>query len=167
MSNGRLDRLRFGTVLLLLVVLDFVLRPFLEPLGQAAPDLLLLALLVFSIRARPGAAAGAGFVTGIFVDSLFPVPFGTWAFAHTCVGYLAAWGKAVFFAENLLVNAVFFFVGTWVRDVLVVIVGGHVARSTMLWQLLIWSPLEALTTSLTGVVVLLVFRRWLRVRLTE
>lgn len=167
MMAGKGDRLRFGAVLLLLVVLDFALRPFLDPLGPAAPDLLLLALLVFSIRARPGAAAAGGFVTGIVVDSLYPVPFGTWAFAHTCVGYLAAWGKAVFFAENLLVNAVFFFVGTWVRDVLVLIAGGHAVRSTVLWQLLVWSPLEALTTSVAGVVVLLIFRRWLRVRITE
>ena len=36
--------------------------------------------------------------------------------AHTVVGYLAAWGRAVFFADNMLVNAAFVAVGLWVRD---------------------------------------------------
>ncbi|MGD2135053.1 MAG: rod shape-determining protein MreD [Gemmatimonadales bacterium] len=165
MTAARSDRLRLAAVLLLLVVLHFVLSPFFRPLDRAAPDLLLLALLVFAIRARPGRAAVAGFGVGIVVDSLVRSAFGAGALAHTCVGYLAAWGKAVFFAENLLVNATFFFVGTWMRDALVLVVGRHVEPSAMLWQLIFWSPLKALTTALVGVLVLVVFRRWLRLRL--
>lgn len=164
MTSTRADRLRLAAVLLLLVVSHFVLGPFFEPLDRAAPDLLLLALLVFSIRARPGQAAVAGFGVGIVVDSLMRVAFGAGALAHTCVGYLSAWGKAVFFAENLLVNAVFFLVGTWVRDALVLVAGRHLEASAMVWQLVFWSPLKALTTAIIGVVVLTVFRRWLRVR---
>ena len=139
------------------------IRPFLGDF-RSAPDLLLLALLVFAIRARPGEAAVAGFTVGLMVDSLTPVAFGAGALAHTCVGYLAAWGKAIFFTENLLVNAGFFFVGTWIRDLLVSVAGGHMDQTTMLWQLLFWSPIKALTTALAGVVVLVVFRRWLRIR---
>jgi rod shape-determining protein MreD len=139
------ERSRLAAVLLLLVVLHFALRPFLGDF-RAAPDLLLLALIVFAMRVRPGHATAAGFSVGLVVDSLTPVAFGAGALAHTLVGYLAAWGKAVFFAENLVVNAGFFFVGTWIRDLLVLVAGRHMDGSAMLWQLLFWSPIKALAT---------------------
>ncbi len=152
-----------AAVLLLLAVLHFVLRPFMGDF-RGAPDLLLLALLVFAIRARPGEAAIAGFVVGLLVDALTPVAFGAGALAHTVVGYLSAWGKAVFFAENVLVSAGFFFVGSWIRDVLVLVVGRHMDSSALFWQLTVWSPVKALTTAIAGALVLLLFRRWLRIR---
>lgn len=157
---------RLAGVLLLLVVLHFTLGPW---LGNPpwAPDFLLLALLVYAIRARPGAGAVAGFIVGLLGDALTPVAFGAGALAHTVVGYLAAWGKAVFFAENLVVNAGFFFAGTWLRDLLVLVGGGHVQGRALLWQLLLWSPLKAVTTALAGVIVLLLFRGWLSIRITE
>lgn len=156
-------RYRLVAVLLLLVALHFVLRPFLGD-SRAAPDLLLLALLVYAIQARPGQAAVAGFVVGLVADSLTPVAFGAGAFAHTCVGYLAAWGKAVFFAESVPVSAAFIFAGSWLRDLLVLVAGRHMGERSLVWQLAFWSPLKALTTAAVGIVVLVVFRRWLRVR---
>lgn len=164
--SARRDPLRTAVVLGLLVVLHFVLRPFLGD-ARIAPDMLLLALMVYAIGARPGAAAIAGFVVGLLADSLTPVAFGANAFAHTAVGYLAAWGKAVFFAENLMVNAGFFFVGTWVRDLLVLVAGQHVEGSAFLWQLMLWSMFKAGTTALLGVAVLATFRRWLSIRVAE
>jgi rod shape-determining protein MreD len=160
------ERSRLAAVLLLLVVLHFALRPFLGDF-RAAPDLLLLALIVFAMRVRPGHATAAGFSVGLVVDSLTPVAFGAGALAHTLVGYLAAWGKAVFFAENLLVNAGFFFVGTWIRDLLVLVAGRHMDGSAMLWQLLFWSPIKALATAVVGLIVLVVFGRWLETRATR
>ncbi len=169
-----------AAVLLLLVLMHFILRPFLAgPSGapglllRGAPDFLLLALLVYAIRARPGRAAVAGFVVGVLADSLAvvgdpatPVAFGAGALAHSVVGYLAAGAKAVFFTENLIVNAGFFLGGTWMRDLLVLVVGGHVESSVMWWQLAFWSPIKALTTAVVGVAVLMVFRRWLQIRIT-
>ncbi len=157
---------RLAFVLLLLVVLHFALRPWLgDP--RPAPDFLLLALLVFAIRSTPGRAAIAGFCVGLVGDALTPVAFGSGALAHTVVGYLAAWGKAVFFADHLLVSAGFFSVGTWLRDLLVLLSGGHVGGSALVWQLGLWSPLKAVTTAVVGLAVLTVFRRWLEVRITE
>ncbi len=158
--------LRLAALLLFLVTLQFAVRPFLGS-ARAAPDFLLVALLVFAIQARPGHAAIAGFLVGFVADALSPAAFGAGALAHTAVGYLAAWGKAVFFADHLLVNAGFFFVGCWVRDALVLLVGRHAEGSAVLWQLAFWSPLLALTTAATGVLVLFVFRGWLRVRFSE
>jgi len=156
-------RYRLSAMLLLLVVLHFALRPFLGDY-RSAPDFLLLALLVFAVRARPGDAAIAGFVVGLLADSLTPVAFGAGALAHTCVGYLAAWGKAVFFAENVLVSAGFFFLGTWLRDVLVLVAGGHMDHGMLFWQLVVWSPVKALTTALVGALVLVLLRRSLQER---
>ena len=163
------QRWQLGAVLLLLVVLQFAVRPLIgDPrIERVAPDFLLLALLVYSIRARPGQGAIAGFVVGIVTDSLSPTAFGAGALAHTVIGYLAAWGKVVFFADNLFVNAVFFFVGTWFRDVFVLLIGHHAQGSAFYWQILYLSPLKALTTAVAGVVVLLIFRRWLNIRISE
>lgn len=157
-------RVRLVAVLLLLLVLHFVLRPFLGDV-RVAPDLLLLALLAYAIQARPGHAAIAGFIVGLVADSLTPVAFGAGILAHTCVGYLAAWGKAVFFAESLPVSAGFFFVGSWLRDLMVLVAGGHMTEGTLFWQLVVWSPLKALTTAAVGAVVLVLFRQWLDVRI--
>jgi rod shape-determining protein MreD len=165
-NQGRGGGLHLTAVLLLLVIMHFALRPWLGD-TRAAPDFLLLALLVFAIRARPGNAAMAGFVTGLVSDALTPIAFGSGALAYTGVGYLAAWGKAVFFAENLLVNAGFFFAGTWARDVLVLLAGGQVRGSGLFWQLAVWSVLKALSTAIVGVMILMFFRGWLRVRLSE
>jgi rod shape-determining protein MreD len=165
MNYGR-NRYRFGGVLLLLVASHFALRPWLgDP--RWAPDFLLLALMVYAIRSTPGQASVAGFLVGLLGDALTPVAFGSGALAHTIVGYLAAWGKAVFFAENALVSGGFFFAGTWIRDVLVLLAGGYVGGSAFFWQIIVWSPLKALTTAIAGVAVLVLFRRWLEVRIVE
>ncbi len=159
-------RYRVAGVLLLLAVLHFTVLPLLgDP--RVAPDFLLVALLVYAIRARPGDAAIAGFVVGLVADALTPVAFGAGVLAHTLVGYLAAWGKAVFFAENLMVNTGFVFVGSLVRDFIVLVAGRHVAGSVLLWQLAFWSPVRAVTTALAGMVTLFAFRRWLDVRMSE
>ena len=163
--NGRGSRMRRGAVLLLLVLLHFGLRPWLGT-GRAAPDFLLLALLVYAIGARPGKAAIAGFLIGLLSDAVRPVAFGSAMLAYSVVGYLAAWGKAVFFAENPAVAAAFFFAGVVVRDVLVLVWGGGLSGGGVLWQLLVWTPLQGLATAIVGLAVLYVFRRWLGIRLT-
>jgi rod shape-determining protein MreD len=163
--NGRRDRWRLGAVLLLLVVLHFGLRPWLGS-GRAAPDFLLLALLVYAIGTRPGKAVVAGFLVGLLSDAVRPVAFGSAMLAYAVVGYLAAWGKAVFFAENPVVAAAFFFGGVVVRDLLVMVWGGSLSGRGLLWQLAFWTPLQGLATAIVGLAVLYAFRRWLGLRLT-
>jgi rod shape-determining protein MreD len=159
----RPDRTRLVAVLGFLVVLHFALRPRLG-WGQVAPDFLVLALLLYAIRSRPGRAAVAGFVAGFLLDALVPARFGAAALAHTVVGYLAAWGRAVFFPDNLFVNGAVIAVGVWIRNAIVLLAsGGHAGAMGM--QLFVWSPLQALTTAAAGALVLLVFRDWLDIRL--
>src|SRR4029079_13925179 len=91
----------------ILIILHYTLRPL---LGWRAPmDFLVLALLHASIRVRPAVGALIGLALGIVSDSLTPEALGAGAIAMTIVGYLASWLKAVFFADNLALNAFFFF----------------------------------------------------------
>ena len=149
---------------LLLVALHFSVRNRLGA-DRFAPDFLLLALLTYTIRARPGASAAAGFFVGLLGDALTPASFGAGALAHTVVGYLSSRAKTVFFAEILLVNGGLFFAATWLRNFLVALASGKLSGPQLGWELLIWSPLQGLTTAITGVVILAVFRQWLSVRL--
>jgi rod shape-determining protein MreD len=159
----RSDRYRYIIVLLGLVVLHFSVRTRLGD-DRVAPDFLLLALMIYSVRARPGTSAAAGFIVGLLSDALVPASFGAGALAHTVVGYLSAWGKAVFFAENMFVSGCLFFGGTWIRNLIVTLASGMLQGQVLGWQLLVWSPLQSLTTAVTGILVLWLFGRWMLVR---
>ncbi|HEV8123971.1 MAG TPA: rod shape-determining protein MreD [Gemmatimonadales bacterium] len=164
MSAASVARTRLLLVMLFLLVLHFYVRPRLFDF-KFAPDFLLVALLVYAIRSRPGDAAIAGFLVGLVSDSLVPARFGAGALAHTVVGYLTAWGRAVFFADNLIVNAAVFAGGLWVRDLIVVVASG--GGDGLLTTMGVWAPLRALTTAFAGVLVLVTFRDWLDIRLEE
>ena len=152
-------------VLGVLTLLHFYLRPRVYT-GQGAPDFLLLALLILSIRSRPGTAAVAGFVVGLVADVLSPARFGAGMLAHTLVAYVAAWGRAVFFADNLLVNAGVFFLGTLMRNFLVLLLSGFAAEAVFA-SVTLGSTLQALTTALAGVLVVLAIRHRVDFRLEE
>ncbi|MGE0354631.1 MAG: rod shape-determining protein MreD [Gemmatimonadales bacterium] len=165
MMSARAARTRLLLVMAFLLTLHFYVRPRLLDV-RLAPDFLLIALLVYSIRSRPGNAAIAGFLVGIIGDALVPARFGAGALAHTVVGYLTAWGRAVFFADNLIVNAAVFAGGLWLRDLIVLVASGT-SGDGLMSQLFIWSVLHALTTAIAGVIVLLLFRDWLEIRFEE
>jgi rod shape-determining protein MreD len=157
------ERSRLWLVLGLLVVLHFAVRPRLG-YPAIAPDFLMLALLLYAIRSRPGMAAVAGFLVGLAGDAAVPARVGAGALAHTVVGYLAAWGRAVFFPDNLFVNGLVIALGVWIRNAIVLVASGPGSESLSL-ELLLYSPLQAITTALTAAVVLVVFQRWLDIRL--
>jgi rod shape-determining protein MreD len=162
MIHARASRLQLAGVLLLLVVLHFYVRPRLgDP--RVSPDFLFVGLMLFAMRSSPGVAAIAGFVVGLTADALTPAQFGAAALAHTVVAYLASWGRAVFFADNLLVNAAFVAVGLWIRDLLVLALSG--SGRPLVVELALYSPLQALTSALFALLVLLVFREWFAIRL--
>ncbi len=164
--NRERTGLQVGIVLFGLVIMHFTVRPLLgNVLGndRLAPDFLLLALMFFAIRSRPSNAALAGFSIGIVADALTPVAFGAGALAHTVVGYLQAWGKAVFFPDNLLVTTGLLLGGVWVRNSLVLLAGGQTHGVELVWALTAFSIGQAVTTTLTGLLVLMAFRRWFKI----
>ena len=162
----RTDRYRYPIIMGLLILLQFTVRSRLGG-DRVAPDFLLLALLIYTIRAQPGRSAAAGFVIGLLRDALTPASFGAGALAHTLVGYLSSWAKAVFFAENVFVNGCLFFAGTWLRNLIVLLASGRLAGAQLGWELLVWSPLQSLTTAAVGILVLFMFGRWVTARRPE
>jgi rod shape-determining protein MreD len=163
MIPARANRLQLAVVLLLLVALHFYVRPRLWG-PRVSPDFLFVGLMLFAMRSSAGASAVAGFMVGLAADALTPARFGAGALAHTVVAYLASWARAVFFADNLLVNAAFVAVGVWLRDFLVLVASGSGDRS-LLTELAVYSPLQALSSALFALVVLLAFREWFAIRL--
>jgi rod shape-determining protein MreD len=163
MSANRVSRVQLLLVMTLLVVLQFYVRPRLWD-ARISPDFLLIALMLFAMRSSPGLAALAGFAVGLIADTLTPARFGAAALAHTLVGYLASWGRAVFFADNILVNAGFVAVGLWLRDFIVLMASGTDHRQ-MFTELIFYSPLQALTTAGFALIVLITFRSMFSVRL--
>jgi rod shape-determining protein MreD len=150
-------------VLMALLLLHFYVRPRFYG-GRAAPDFLLLGLLVVALRSRPGPAAVAGFLVGLATDVLLPVRVGAGALAHTTVAYLAAWGRSVLFPDNVLVNAVVFAAGTWLRN-LMLVVASDPSASALLAAFAPWSLLQALTTALAGALVTFALGQRVDVRL--
>ncbi len=140
----------------ILVILHYTLRPL---LGWRAPmDFLVIALLLASVRVRPGTAAVIGFAVGLISDSLAPQALGAGAIAMTAVGFLASYLKAVFFADNLVLNAFFFFLGKWLFDVIYFLGEQRVHGVELVQQLLLWSPLSAAATAAAGVLLLFLMR---------
>ena len=139
MSAHRVTRVQLLFVMIMLLVLQFYIRPRLWN-ARVSPDFLLIALMLFAMRSGPGAGAVAGFLVGLIEDTLTPARFGAAALAHTLVGYFAAWGRSVFFADNMLVNAAFVAVGLWFRD-LIVLTSFAVVIGTLVIQGLTLRPL--------------------------
>ena len=140
----------------ILVLLNYTLRPL---LGWRTPmDFLIIALLLASVRVRPGVAALIGCAMGLAADSVTPSTFGWGALAMTAVGYSASWVKAVFFADNLLLNGLFFFLGKWVYELLFLIAARRLHGAEMVMQALVWSPLSAAATALAGIFLLVLLR---------
>ena len=121
-------------------------------------DFLVLALLLSAIRVRPAFGALIGLALGIVSDSLTPDALGAGAVAMTIVGYLASWLKAVFFADNIALNAFFFFLGKWIFDVIYFSVEQRIGGVELIQQLLLWSPLSAAATAMAGVLLLFIMR---------
>ncbi|MFL5403738.1 MAG: rod shape-determining protein MreD [Gemmatimonadales bacterium] len=163
MSPRRVTRVQLAVVLLLLLFLQFYVRPRLWN-ARVSPDFLLIGLMLFAMRSGAGVGALAGFLVGLIADTLTPARFGAAALAHTLVGYLAAWGRAVFFADNILVNAAFVAVGLWLRDFVVLVASGTDHRQ-LLAELTFYSPVQAITTAAFALAVLLTFRAVFSVRL--
>ena len=145
-----------------LIVLHYTLRPLLA--WRASIDFLVIALLIGSVRLRPGMAALYGFLLGFIADSVDVSGFGAAALAMSIVGFTASWLKAVFFADNLALNGFFLFLAKWVFDVIFLILGRHARGTELLVQMFVWSPIAAAVTAVAGVIVLTIMRPLMETR---
>jgi rod shape-determining protein MreD len=160
--STRNARLHLTLIMGLLVLLHFYVRPRFGP-ARLSPDLLLFALVTFAMRSGPGAGAVAGFLIGLINDALAPARFGASTLAHTVVGYAAAWGRAVFFADNLLVTAGFVAVGLWLRDLILLVASGA-GGAELGATLAFYAPLQGIITAAAGAIVLFAARQFFDLR---
>lgn len=147
---------RVAIAFAILVILHYSLRPLLG--WRAEMDFLVVALLLAAVRVRPAVAAAVGFGLGLMGDALTPDALGSGALAMSTIGFAASWLKAVFFADNIALNGFFFFLGKWAFDVIYLASERRLRGTTLLYQLMLWSPLAAAVTALAGVVLLILLR---------
>jgi rod shape-determining protein MreD len=140
----------------LLIVMHYTVRPLLG--WRTSIDFLLIALVFGSVRARPAVAAVYGLLLGLATDSLALSAFGAGALAATIVGFASSWLKAVFFADNFALTAIFLFAGKWVFDLVYTLMARRMEGLEMVTQLLLWTPLAALVTALAGVLLITLLR---------
>jgi rod shape-determining protein MreD len=152
--------LRTALAFVILVVLHYTLRPMLA--WRAEPDFLLIATLLVAIRVRPGVAAVLGFLIGLVSDALAVHAFGAGAMALSIVGFSASWLKAVFFADNMALNAFFFFVGKWAFNTIYLLVEHRFSGGELVELIFVWSVLSAAVTAFVGLAILLILRPILR-----
>lgn len=145
-----------AVVVVIMMVLQFTVRPILD--WRAGIDFLTIAVLVVAVRSRPGIAAVVGFAVGLVADALSPEAFGAGALAMTVVGFAASRLKAAFFADNVMLNAVFVFLGKVAFDVIFLLAERRLDGAALAVQLLLWTPLAALFTAFVGLFVMSVVR---------
>ncbi|MEP6492988.1 MAG: rod shape-determining protein MreD [bacterium] len=146
----------------ILIVLQYTLRPLLA--WRASIDFMIVALLLGSVRLRPGSAAVYGFILGLVADSLAVSGFGTAALGMSLVGFSASWLKAVFFADNLALNGFFLFLAKWLFDLIFLLVSHRSHGAELAMQMFVWSPLSAAVTAVAGVLALSVLKPLLELR---
>lgn len=154
------DLARTAVAFIVLVLLHYTLRPLLG--WRASPDFLVIALLLVAIRVRPGTAALVGLVMGMAADALDPHAFGAGALGMTLVGFTASWLKAVFFADDVVLNAFFFFLGKWAFDIVFLLAEHRLSAGELFLEMFVWSPLKGVVTALFGLLTLLILRPILR-----
>jgi len=155
---------RTVVVCAILIVLQYTLRPLLA--WRASIDFMIVALLLGSVRLRPGSAALYGFLLGLVADSLAVSGFGTAALGMSIVGFAASWLKAVFFADNLALNGFFLFLAKWAFDLIYLVVSHRTHGAELAMQMFVWSPLSAAVTAIAGVIALSLLKPLLELRTT-
>jgi rod shape-determining protein MreD len=147
---------RLTLALIIIVLLHFTLRPL---LGWRAPiDFMVIAAMLAAVRLRPGMAALLGFLLGLASDALTPSALGSGALALALVAYGASYLKAVYFADNAALSALFVFAGKWIFDLVYLVSERRVRGAELVVQALLWSPLAATVTALTALALFLALR---------
>ncbi len=136
-----------------MVLLHFALHLSLD-LGESAPDLLVVALLIAAREVNIGWGAGIGFALGLLDDAFSVLAFGANAFAMTLVGMGGARTRDLFVGDSLLFLISYLVVGKWMRDLLHWVAVGEGLRESFVDTMLIQAPISAAYAGLIGLIVI-------------
>jgi len=101
-----------GVAVVLFLAAHFLLRPLIVT-WAVGPDLLAGGVLLASLHARSGVAAGVGFGAGLLEGAAALEAMGTLGAIFALGGYAAARARELFFADSPLFLPAFVFVGVW------------------------------------------------------
>ncbi len=145
--------LRIWGVVGFLVLLHFGLHLSLD-LGESAPDLLVVALLIGAREVNIGWGAGIGFVLGLLDDAFSVLAFGANTLALTLVGIGGARTRDFFVGDSLLFLTSYLVLGKWVRDLIHWVAVGEGLREPFVDTMLIQSPISAVYAGVIGLAVI-------------
>lgn len=146
-------------IVLLLVLLHFLFH-IAFALGDVAPDLLTVALLLAAREVRLGTGAGIGLFFGLLEDAFSVLAFGANAVAMTLVGALGSRTRDLFVGDSFLFLISYLAVGKWLRDLLHWVAAGEGAQGSFVDALLVGSPVAALYAAALGIVAILLSGAW-------
>ncbi len=150
---------RVWGVAALLVLVHFLLHLGLG-LGEAAPDLLTVALLLGAREVGMGTAAFLGLLLGLLEDAFSVLSFGANAVAMTIVGAAAALTRTFFVGDSLFFLVSYLFVGKWARDLLFWTFAGESAREPFVDSVVVQGTIQAGYAALVGVAVMVFTGAW-------
>ncbi len=150
---------RVWAVVAALAVLHFVLHVGFG-LGNVAPDLLTVALLVGVREVGVGWGAGMGMLFGLLEDAFAVLSFGASTVAMTIVGVAGARTRDLFVGDSLVFLVSYLFMGKWARDLIHWIAVGEEVRQPFLDSMLIGSSLAAAYATVVGVVAIAMSGSW-------
>lgn len=156
------DRRYWGYVAFL-AVLHFILHVGIG-FGPGAPDLLTVAVLLGARRLTGAQAALLGLFLGLIADGFAVAGFGVSPFALAVVAYLGARLREIFDTESGIFTAVYFFVGKWLREAIVVLLAPELGRGETTLRLLVQAPVAAAWAALAGMITLALYRSRARTR---
>lgn len=140
---------RVAFLVLGLVITHLLLRVALG-LGNEAPDLFLVAVLIGSryLGLRTGAALG--FALGLVEDAFSMLSFGATVFALTVLGAVGAQSRYFFVGNSVAFLVSYLALGKWLRDLLAWLVSDTATRNAFRDHMLFESPLMAVYASVAG-----------------
>ena len=150
---------RVGVTVGVLALLHFLLHLGLG-LGNAAPDLLTISLLLAAREVGMGSAAGIGFAFGLLLDAFGLLGFGANTIAMTILGTAGSRTRDWFVGDSFFFVISYLFLGKWLKDLLHWIAVGEGIREPFVHAILVGSTLNAVYVAAVGVLVVSATGAW-------
>lgn len=141
--------IRVAVLMAGLILMHLVLHVALG-FGEGAPDLFVVALLLGSRSMNVRSAAALGLLLGLLEDAYSMTSFGSNVLAMTLLGMAGAKSRDLFVGDSRSFLVTYFFLGAWVRIVLVWAVTEPAMRQAFDERFLTHSGLLALYAALVG-----------------
>lgn len=153
------SRGRVWVVAAILFVLHFLMHVGMG-LGNGAPDLLTVALLLTVREVGVGAGAGIGLGFGLLQDALSVLSFGANGLAMTVLGAAGALTRDLFVGDSLVFLVSYFVLGKFLRDLVHWVVVGDALRQPFVEQVVQQGLVGGVYAAATGIFVMALAGLW-------